>query len=117
MLRQIAELMQRELRANDLIARYGGEEFIFAFAETDLAAAVDCCERLRQTIEGYDWAAMQPGLAVTISIGTSDDVRAGSLDRMVSAADRQLYRAKAEGRNRVCSALVPGKPAETELAR
>ncbi|MDR3376589.1 MAG: diguanylate cyclase, partial [Ancalomicrobiaceae bacterium] len=116
-LRQIAELMQRELRANDLVARYGGEEFIFAFAETDLAAAVDCCERLRRAIEGFDWTTIQPGLAVTISIGTSDDVRAGSLDRMVSAADRQLYRAKAEGRNRVCSALVPGKSAKSEAAQ
>ncbi|MDR3496430.1 MAG: diguanylate cyclase [Ancalomicrobiaceae bacterium] len=113
-LRQVARLMQDAVRSNDLVARYGGEEFIFALCETELAAAVDCCERLRRTIERFDWETIHPGLAVTICIGVSDDIGAGTLDRMVSAADRQLYQAKAEGRNRVCPANAVRPSAEVE---
>jgi diguanylate cyclase (GGDEF)-like protein len=71
--------------------------------QTDVDAALQVCEKLRAAVERHAWEAIQPGLAVTISIGVCADTSQAGHERMLAAADRNLYLAKAGGRNRVVS--------------
>ena len=109
-LKNIGELMQHNCRYGDLPARFGGEEFILALPHTDEPIGVDVAERLRAAVERFDWGSIQPGLRITISIGVAafkgiaNDV-ADTTKLLLEEADRQLYLAKAAGRNRVCSGL------------
>jgi diguanylate cyclase len=100
-LRTIAGILRDGSRAGDLVARMGGEEFCLAFPDTDLALAREICERLRATVEAYDWAGLRPGLRVTISLGVARLTPGNTASQVLDAADAQLYRAKRHGRNRV----------------
>jgi two-component system cell cycle response regulator len=102
-LRRIGQILQTTMRASDLVARYGGEEFVVAFPETDLQHAREACEVLRRRVEAYPWHEVHPDLRITISLGLSSDTTVASFHTMLEAADAQLYRAKREGRNQVCS--------------
>lgn len=102
-LRAVGEIFRKHMRESDLVARYGGEEFVMAFPETSLAQAAVLCDKLRELIAGHPWQQVHPQLAVTISIGVAADLQAGSAEAMLQQADAQLYRAKQDGRNRVCS--------------
>lgn len=97
----VARLLVSECRQTDLVARFGGEEFcILAF---NLAAdARDAYfERLRSRISDLSVEFAGIPLRLSASIGVSGNAQAG-LDGMLAEADQQLYRAKQEGRNRVC---------------
>ena len=102
-LRRIGQILQTTMRASDLVARYGGEEFVVAFPETDLQHAREACEVLRRRVETYPWHEVHPDLRITISLGLSSETTVASFHTMLEAADAQLYRAKREGRNQVCS--------------
>ena len=109
-LRRIGQILQGSMRASDLVARYGGEEFVVAFPEADLPHAREACEALRQRVEAYPWHEVHPDLRITISMGLSSNTQVESFHTMLDAADAQLYRAKREGRNQVCSdADVPAE--------
>ncbi|HEY1149720.1 MAG TPA: GGDEF domain-containing protein, partial [Pseudoduganella sp.] len=103
-LRQVASLLRGHMRQADLVARYGGEEFVMAFPETPGLQAASLCDKLRGLVEAYPWQEVHPDVKVTISIGVSADIGAGSAAAMLQKADTQLYRAKDSGRNRVCFA-------------
>lgn len=102
-LRQIAALVHQHARNDDIAARIGGEEFAVLLPECDAAAAQAFAERLRGAVAG---AVFRPGgepQRITISVGIAvlgpgRDTRPA----LMAAADAALYRAKAEGRNRVC---------------
>ena len=102
-LRQIALLLRRHARTDDLAARIGGEEFALMLPECDAEAARVFAERLREAVAD---AVFTPGgetQRITVSIGIAElapgrDVRPA----LMAAADTALYRAKSEGRNRVC---------------
>jgi diguanylate cyclase (GGDEF)-like protein len=99
---KIARLLKREMRLYDFLARYGGEEFAMILPNTILQGALVMGERFRRTIELSSWS--HRSVTITIGVATLDPgiVTAGEL---VQAADRALYRAKQEGRNRVCSSV------------
>jgi PleD family two-component response regulator len=59
------------------------------------------CEKVRSAVEQYPWSTIAPDLALTVSIGYSADTSLQSAERMLAAADAELYAAKAAGRNRV----------------
>lgn len=107
-LRQVGEILRKKTRRTDIVARYGGEEFVVAFTDITLEQAHALCEKLRKAIENHPWQRIQDGMQVTMSFGltlmTSDITPAEAL----ASADRQLYRAKSEGRNRVCVASGVG---------
>jgi diguanylate cyclase (GGDEF)-like protein len=100
-LRATAKVMTSRMRHTDLVARFGGEEFVIVLVETDAAAARQVCEQLCEAIAQFGWTSIHPGLQLTVSIGVCADTSVPSYDRMLALADRNLYSAKAAGRNRV----------------
>lgn len=103
-LREVATIMQSNLRESDLLARYGGEEFVVIFPKTDLTDAIELCERLRNAIESFTWHTIEPELKVTLSIGLDADTSLQQFDELLVKADEKLYLAKDRGRNQVISA-------------
>ncbi len=118
-LKIIAKLVKKEVRAIDLVGRYGGEEFIVLLPETGygdegsvaLGARV-VAERIRQAVDD-EFRGLQKPLNLTVSIGAAGrrfpEDRASDYQDLVRLADEQLYRAKAAGKNKVCI-LSPEKP-------
>jgi diguanylate cyclase (GGDEF)-like protein len=109
---QIARALRGALpRATDLVARYGGEEFSVILAATDRTGAMKTAERLLECIAdlGLRNAAAPTG-SVTISVGfsTYDGSFTHSSARLLQAADRGLYLAKRNGRNRSVYFSVDG---------
>jgi diguanylate cyclase (GGDEF)-like protein len=103
-LRKIASQLRENIRDGvDLAARYGGEEFALILVKTDAKNALETCERIRQTIAATDHAASHgENLHVTMSFGIAVyGQHAKQLDALISKADKALYRAKENGRNRV----------------
>ncbi|MBC8087910.1 MAG: GGDEF domain-containing protein, partial [Phycisphaerae bacterium] len=104
-LRDVAALLTATIRTTDMVARYGGEEFLVLLPETDDAGAETFAERIRAAIESHDFGgrADQPGLSLTTSVGvaTFPAARIESVEDLFARADAALYRAKADGRNRV----------------
>jgi diguanylate cyclase (GGDEF)-like protein len=96
----MAQLLRECVRNADLVARIGGEEFLAVLPDADETRAREICERIRQRIASHDWAAVAPGLTVTLSAGLAS---APPYDEaaLATRADQALYRAKALGRNRV----------------
>lgn len=99
----VARIIHKSTRNSDVTARYGGEEFVILFPQTAMAQAYVCCEKLRKAIQEYPWEELHEGLSVTMSIGITDDLSCGNVDKMVSRADERLYLAKGAGRNTVMS--------------
>lgn len=96
------------LRSTDMAARYGGEEFICILPETSRVGALLIAERIRQAIMslGIDHKGSPVAETVTASLGvvTARCAVDGAFESIVAEADKMLYRAKSEGRNRVvCS--------------
>jgi diguanylate cyclase (GGDEF)-like protein len=113
-LREIAKLLSRECRADDLVARWAGDEFVVLLGDTrdDRHAGPAVAERIRAAVDEHDWTIMLGGTRrPTVSVGVA--AGPGSLDKLFAAADTALYRAKRSGRNRV--EVHPPVP-ETELA-
>jgi diguanylate cyclase (GGDEF)-like protein len=102
-LRQLAALVRRFVRGEDVAARIGGEEFAVLLPESDLAAAHMFAERLREEVASEVFMLGGEPKRITISIGIAA-LAEGRADRgaLMKAADEALYRAKDEGRNRVC---------------
>ena len=109
-LRVVAEALQDCVRPMDTVARYGGEEFAIILPNCPTAFGLTAAERIRAKVERRS-ITVAPGVEVrvTISIGGAfapQWVRS-SAALWVERADRQLYRAKFEGRNRVCLEHAP----------
>ena len=98
-LRSLAKLLASQVRHTDLVARFGGEEFVLVLVQTDAEAALRVCEKLKNAVEQHAWDAIHPGLALTLSIGVCADTTLAGHERMLAIADRNLYLAKAGGRN------------------
>jgi diguanylate cyclase (GGDEF)-like protein len=104
-LRQIAGTINSKMeRASDIAARYGGEEFSVILPETTLAGAVVVGEKIRHAINELSIPhRASPFGRITVSIGIAASLPDTELPaELLAAADRTLYRAKHEGRNRVC---------------
>ena len=102
-LRKLAELFKGSLRRDvDVVARLGGEEFAFLLPETTAAKAFVLAMRLNGEVRRaeIDWGAVL--VPVTCSFGVVECMSEGeNVERLLKAADLALYRAKAEGRDRV----------------
>lgn len=111
LLREVAAMLRRGVRAEDVIARYGGEEFMVLLPETGLAEGQVLAERLRRAFKDLEVHHGGQSLGrLTFSVGVAARPESGdSPERLIQAADAALYRAKREGRDRVV-ASDPGAP-------
>ncbi len=102
-LRAMADTLRRSVRGFDVCTRFGGEEFAILMPGSRAAAAVQSAERIRQRIEGYrfDSLPIPADLRPTISVGVAVLAAADAPQDLIGRADRALYQAKAEGKNRV----------------
>ncbi|MFI5958870.1 diguanylate cyclase [Cryptosporangium sp. NPDC051539] len=107
-LKEIAQRLTKSVRLGDVVARYGGEEFAAIVTATNAEQLQAVAERVRQSICGTPVALQDgSGLQVTVSIGVAaspDNAR--TPEQLTLAADESLYRAKADGRNRVVVAAA-----------
>src|SRR5467141_84527 len=103
-LRTFAITVFANIRQIDKFGRYGGEEFLLVLPETPEGDAVRTLDRLRVIIADLDWSAFSPGMQVTISAGVATLKPDEAPDTFLARADRALYAAKAQGRNRIASA-------------
>ena len=108
----LVEAVAGVLRESDIFARYGGEEFMVIAPHTPQLRATDLAERLRKCIEAHEFKLTNErgedlDIRLTVSIGVasfSDEI--ADMDKLVHAADENMYRAKHEGRNRVISGMA-----------
>jgi diguanylate cyclase (GGDEF)-like protein len=100
---EIARLVRRLVRNEDVFARYGGEEFGLILRGIDISGARSVGERLRTQVEKLAIASDRGAIHVTISVGCSSIATTSepSTEGLVQIADRRLYAAKHSGRNRV----------------
>ena len=112
-LEALAALGRACLRTSDVFGRIGGEEFALLLPETLPEQGMAVAERLRMAVERMQIDSDQATLGITVSIGVASSVEgAPGFDRVLAEADRALYRAKCEGRNRVLAepTSVDSKP-------
>lgn len=108
-LRRFAETCRATLRAYDVCGRTGGEEFLVLLPDTLVSDAVKVLERLLETVRGARWIERPDGATVTVSAGLAATLESEpSLEATLARADAALYRAKAEGRDRIVVAPSPG---------
>jgi two-component system cell cycle response regulator len=104
-LREVAAMLQESIRSVDVVARYGGEEFVIVLPETGTVGAVKFAERTRERMARTAFTPSHGGVRLTASIGVASypapDV--AGVDDLFARADEALYRAKAGGRNMVCT--------------
>jgi len=99
----VSRLMEEHFKRPALLARYGGEEFSVLLPETPIERAVEMAVGFRKALEERKPPAAGAAAPVTISIGVATFPLHAQIKRdLVARADLALYRAKAEGRNRVC---------------
>jgi diguanylate cyclase (GGDEF)-like protein len=102
-LREVAAYLKATVRSVDLVARYGGEEFVVVLPETAAAGAMIFAERIRQHIATNPFVPADGPLSITASIGVAVYPADGidTVEDLLAGADDALYRAKAQGRDRV----------------
>ena len=114
-LKDFAAIVSARVCAGDVFARLGGEEFAPLLPGRDAAAGARFAETLRADFAEAMLARTVDKVRVTVSIGIASTRHATSLDRLLGIADEALYRAKANGRNRIecgpCSQKVVAAPA------
>ncbi|MEP6568132.1 MAG: diguanylate cyclase [Acidobacteriota bacterium] len=99
-----AHALKAALRSADVACRYGGEEFCILLPQTSLSEAGVIAERMRQRVaeREYPFGQTQPLRTVTVSIGISTFAKyIDTAEKVIAAADRALYIAKAQGKNRI----------------
>lgn len=115
---KLATTLKEQSRPTDLIARFGGEEFVILLPGTDMLQATQCAERIRVAVQALHVTSnVSETIRVEISIGVAElDTEQESIESALARADRALYQAKNNGRNRVCQAEPPVTRGSDRLA-
>ena len=103
---KVAKILSTEIREVDFVGRVGGEEFLIVFPETDKKGACVICEKIKSVIEKTRFVGEHnlPTGSLTVSMGVGTIKKGkGSKDiwLLIAQADKKLYKAKKEGRNKV----------------
>ncbi len=104
-LKQLAWILDKSVRSCDIVARYGGEEFVVIAPQTDLEGGEILATRLNRLVREakFDGEGVLPQGRLTISIGVASFPDQAADERsLIEKADRALYQAKAQGRDKVC---------------
>ena len=113
LIREVGQLIRKNMRTFDLVARYGGDEFAVILPQTNGTSAVVAAEKLRDVMSKaeLDLSSEDFPKGLTVSIGVANlPAHAVNKDELNARADQALYRAKREGRNRVCLPSQPSSP-------
>ena len=102
-LRSAAREFAALIRSTDLAARYGGDEFVLVLVRTGLQGALVVAQKVRADVEAMGTRLGYPTGLVTVSIGVAEARPGPDQEDVLITADRALYRAKQEGRNRVAT--------------
>ncbi len=105
-LREFAHRILASVRSMDIVCRYGGEEFFVILPETSIAMAALVAERFREEVAAAPFMLSGQAIPITVSVGVSGIAPGEKMtaEQLREEADQALYRAKREGRNRVCVA-------------
>lgn len=102
-LQKFSEILIASIREIDYAARFGGEEFVCLLVNTDIENAKKVTERIRDSLERYNFSDIAPQLFATVSIGIANFKQFNTLQETLVSADHRMYRAKRIGRNKVVS--------------
>jgi len=106
-LTHLVQVIREALRPNDVIARFGGEEFLILLPDTALPDALAVVSRLQRELTRRLFLHKNEKLLITFSAGVAMRVAREDQASLVARADVALYRAKRDGKNRVCAAEEP----------
>jgi two-component system cell cycle response regulator len=97
----IADLLRAGARKNDVVGRWGGEELVLGLSHTGLPSAALAAERVRRAITGHRFRLPDGAeVGITVSMGVAAATKGERLETLITRADRAMYRAKSQGRNR-----------------
>lgn len=103
-LKHVSALFKGSVRQQDGVSRWGGEEFLFVLPDTNEANGVILAEKVRETLAATPIEIQQNDVIVTASFGVAQIDFEQGLDKALTLADKALYKAKENGRNKVLSA-------------
>jgi len=98
-LRKVAEVLRENVRDLDSVGRWGGEEFMIICPITDSTGAYTVAEKIQNALEAAEFVQ---DISVTCSFGISECSEGDRIENIVGRADRALYKAKEDGRDRIC---------------
>ncbi len=110
-LQTIAQLLKSQIRESDVLARLGGEEFVVLIPDLTPDDAITIAMRIRTLVEKHAFKARSESFHVTVSAGISFLEPEDTADGLLKRADDLLYRAKSNGRNKLCAQ----KPQQTQV--
>ncbi len=102
----LGKILKRFTREVDFIGRYGGEEFLIILPSTAMKSATEFAEKIRGIISNFKFLYKNERIDVKVSVGVSERKINKSSQDTIKQADKMLYHAKRNGRNRVCSSDV-----------
>lgn len=119
-LKAVASVIEKSFnRSGDLAARYGGEEFVSVLSNTDIKGAVYMAELIRVAVENLEIEHVKSNVSphVTLSLGVSSCIPGPglSIEKLIDAADKSLYLAKQQGRNRTVAEIEVCKEVRAAL--
>lgn len=101
-LKETASLLLNNIRNTDVVGRWGGEEFLVICPNTDIKGAQNLAWKLNNIINKYSFTTYPPQLTISAGVASYID-GIGKFDEIISNANKALYQAKDEGRNKVVS--------------
>ena len=104
-LHELGAIMRQTVRETDAVARMGGDEFMILLTDTQWQGAMTLAERLRRLIDDsvFELGALKLQVTVSVGVALARGTDGIEPEHLMQEADRSLYRAKAEGRNRICA--------------
>ncbi|VAW52908.1 diguanylate cyclase/phosphodiesterase (GGDEF & EAL domains) with PAS/PAC sensor(s) [hydrothermal vent metagenome] len=100
-LKKFSEILKTSIREIDYAARFGGEEFVCLLVNTDIESAKKITERIRSSLEKYNFNDVAPSLRATASIGIANFKQFKTIQETLVTADNRMYLAKQRGRNKI----------------
>ncbi|HTY09223.1 MAG TPA: tetratricopeptide repeat protein [Candidatus Edwardsbacteria bacterium] len=102
-IKALSRILRENLRLVDVVGRYDNHTFVFAFPEAGRAKALAICERLQKLIVHHDWKRIDSALALTVSIGLTDEDKTDDPYRRILEAKFKLAQAEGKGPGRIAS--------------
>jgi diguanylate cyclase (GGDEF)-like protein len=100
-IKALSRIFRENLRLVDVVGRFDERAFVFAFPETGRSKALSICERLQKVIVRHEWKKIHSYLALSVSVGLSDDPKIDDPDKLILEARLKLREAEGRGTGRI----------------